>query len=376
MKLFMVAQQLRSTFEEFIDEIEDPRIDRRKLHSLEEILFVIVVGLICDCDGWTEMEYFAKAHPEVFRTFYSYKNGFPSDDTLRRVMRRLGNKQFRNMFHKWVSTIPLSKEAVIAIDGKVSRNSTNESGKQLTMVSACETDQGIVLAQEKTTEKSNEITAIPKVLDALDLAKGKIVTIDAIGCQKSICRQIQKTEADYVIAIKDNQPKLFQEVQTAFEQDKSQKSICTIQEDGHGRFEARSIYSIALTKELREFSWPGLKSIVKIESVRCVNGETTRHERYYLSSLVRGAERHARIIRSHWAIENKVHWLLDTVFLDDESRINQGNAPENLAVLKHFVLNLLKFNKEKRVSYKRMRKLASWKSEQLMKILASIKEFK
>jgi predicted transposase YbfD/YdcC len=372
----MTEKEFTTVFNEFTQDINDPRINRKKLHTLQEVFFVVFIGELTGSDGWKEFEEFAKEKIKLFRKFYPYVNGIPSDDTLRRLFRRLGFKYFQKMFKKWLESLQIPQELSIAIDGKVSKGTKTANGSHLHTVSAFSTENHLVLAQEKTNEKSNEITAIPKLIQTLDLKKGTTVTIDAIGCQREICISIIEKEADYCIAVKDNQPTLFREIKDIFTLSVSEIKTDSSKNEGHGRKEERIVRSIDAPENLKKnHNWPGLTSIIEVTSRRIIKKETTECKRYYVSSLKANAKKQAKIIRSHWSIENNLHWVLDVAFKDDGSRIQKGNAPENLAVVKHFCFNLLKMAQPKNVSIRRLRKMASYSDERLLEILAHIKRF-
>lgn len=372
----MTTKEFSKIFNHLTAIIKDPRLRRKKLYTLQEVLLVVLLGELCGCSGWKEFEDFAKCRMGLFRKFYPYVHGIPSDDTMRRLFRRLGFLSFQKIFKTWIKSLSLPQDLSIAIDGKVSKGTLDANGSQLHTVSAYATEKHLVLGQEKTNEKSNEITAIPKLIKSLDLEKGTTITIDAMGCQRDICKLIIESNADYCIAIKENQPTLFQAVQEAFASKDYKTSINTTFDEAHGRTEERVTRVMKVPEELQNtHSWPGLTSIVEISSTRTINGETTKCKRYYLSSLKPNAKKQAKIIRSHWSIENNLHWIMDTAFKDDRSRICQGNAPENLSVIKHFCFNLLKMAQPKYVSINRLRKMAGYNEEKMLDILSNIQYF-
>jgi predicted transposase YbfD/YdcC len=364
-------------FEDFLSTIKDPRLERSKLHSLAEILFLVLVATLSGVDGWKSIEYFGEQKLELLREFYPYQNGIPSDDTIRRLLRRLGHRHFQAAFQQWIKSLEIDKKMAIAIDGKTSRASTKESGVCLHTVSAFSAEHRLVLGQQKTNDKSNEITAIPKLLDALSIT-GATVTIDAIGCQKEICQKIISKEADYCIAVKDNQPTLHQDVKELFEKgaENKLKIVRNEQKDkGHGRMETRLCEMIKCPEEFlqkHQAEWMGIKTVVKITSHRVTKEGESTQERYYISSKKQAAKDMNNLIRGHWSVENNLHWILDTAFNDDKSRIHLGNAPINMMTIKHFALNLLQKAKTETESIKMLRGAAGWNKNTLMRILSKI----
>jgi predicted transposase YbfD/YdcC len=362
--------------ERFLDEvrtIDDPRIERCKLHPLPEIFLATLAGVIGNAEGWQDIEDFAAAKLEVLREYLPYVNGVPSDDTLRRFFRTLDPRRFQECFMAWVRTLRALPEAsVIAIDGKTSRGSQDGAASALHLVSAFATEARRVLGQGKVADKSNEITAIPELLDLLDIA-GHVITIDAIGTQKNIAAKIVEKEADYVLALKGNQSTLHDDVRLFFEQPPSDALLLTHEETdkGHGRIEVRRCRvtgDIAWLKDTHD--WSGLTSIVGIESTRIIDGEPSSETRFYITSLPPDPVRILRAVRSHWAIENSLHWVLDMTFGDDASRIRKDHAPMNLSIIRQAALNLLQQAKPKRQSIRSLRNNAGWDSTTLRRILA------
>jgi predicted transposase YbfD/YdcC len=362
-------------FIDFFKEIPDHRMDRRKLHSVEEILLVTFCGMIAGCDSWNDLELFGKTKLEYLRKYFPYKQGAPSDDTLRRFFRILDPHVFESCFIKWVRSFQIDlADKIVAVDGKTSRRSFDGDNRPMHLVSAFVSELGITLGQLKTVDKSNEITAIPELLDLLDIA-GAIVTIDAMGCQTTIVEKVIDKKADYVIALKGNQSQLNEDVRLFFE-NKPKGTIFsseTESDKGHGRIEIRQctvMQEIDWLKE-RHPQWKRLNSVVEIKSQRESKGKLETENRYYISSLGGRSDKILNAIRQHWGVENKLHWVLDISFNDDQSRIRKGNAPRNIAVIKKTVLNLLQIIKKTkpRVSLKAMRKLAGWNHEFLDSVL-------
>jgi predicted transposase YbfD/YdcC len=372
----MIREEVRESFEDFIDGLDDPRIERNKLHSVEEILFLVLAAIVCGCEGWRDIERFGKIKLEFLRTVFPYAHGIPSDDTMRGFFRALDPENFRTCFVSWAKALKAPDSNHLSIDGKVSRRSFNGDESPLHMVTAFASDCRIVLAQENVSDKSNEITAIPKLLEILDL-KGSIVTIDAMGCQREIAKAICEKGADYVLSLKGNQGNLHENVEWVFADEDILKelkvnSAQTFDKNTHGRIEERTYRSILIPEEIKkEHDWPYLKTLIQVVSKRTIKGMVSEETRYYISSLENNAEKIGAAIRSHWAIENSLHWILDVTFRDDDSRIRKGNAPQNIAVIKHVALNMLQKVKGKRDSIKLLRKSAGWDDKLLLTILSS-----
>lgn len=351
--------------------LNDPRVERTKRYPLIEIIFLIISATVSGCEGWKSVRDFGMMKLDWLKQFLPYENGIPVDDTIARVMRKLDTKQFESCFINWMSDVAIATEGdVIAIDGKTLRRSYDTaSGKSaIHMVSAWSSANGVVLGQEKTDEKSNEITAIPTLLNSLAI-KGCLVSIDAMGCQKSIAKQIVEKKADYLLALKGNQGKLHDEIKSFFSIAESEDFV-NIEHDfyeetdaGHGRIETRRAYVISANKYKKlipTFSeWKKLNSIVMIKSERD-NGKTTSAEvRYYISSGIADARTFLDASRKHWGVENALHWTLDVTFREDESRIRKDAAPENYAIFRHIALNIIRKNTTTEASVKRKRHMAA-----------------
>lgn len=361
--------------------LKDPRVERTKRHLLTDIITVAICGVICGADNWVEIEQFGKAKKEWFKTFLELPGGIPSHDTFGRVFAILDAEVFSQCFIEWVSAIRESTAGeVIAIDGKSLRRSFDKaSGKAaIHMVSAWSNENQIILGQVKTEEKSNEITAIPKLLGMLELSGG-IVTIDAMGCQKKIASHIVSRGADYVLSLKGNHNKMSKEVEDFFTWAEASKykdfGSChdyteTI-EKGHGRVELRRYKCTSYLDWFKgQGEWKGLKSFGMVESERCVGTERSVERRFYISSLSgRDAKTFARAVRGHWGIENKLHWVLDMVFREDENRIRKGHSAANFATLRHIALNLLKQEKTVKIGIKAKRLKSGWDESYLLKVL-------
>ena len=368
-------------------QVPDPRIERRKDHDLVDILVIGVCTLLCAGETFNDMEDFGQAKYEWFKSFLRLRNGIPSHDTFNRVFAALDPKEFLDCFLRWTQSLREAvPQEIVALDGKALRRALNKDQSVKYVVSAWAESNGLVLGQLKVADKSNEITAVPELLRVLELT-GCIVTIDAMGCQKKIAKEIIEADADYVLALKGNQETVHQEIKsfldaTLLEQQTPRlpgaklstqaatlASVETVEKD-HGRLETRRYFQ---SDQLNWFAdrskWEGLKSVGMVESTREVDGKTTVERRYYLSSLPLGAETFARAVRSHWGVENKVHWVMDVCFREDQSRARAGYAAENLATLRRLALNLLKREKTKKRGIRGKQLNASWDHAYLLRLL-------
>jgi len=348
---------------------------------LTDILALTILAVICGADSWVEVEEFGEEKEDWLKTFLILKHGIPSHDTIGRVFASISTRELEECFMKWVhSLVQVTNGEIIAIDGKTVRGSRTtkkgESPSAIHMVSAWAAQQNMVLGQRQVDEKSNEITAIPALLKMLDI-KGGIVTIDAMGCQRKIATKIIDQGADYVLAVKDNQGDLHQKIIELFEkveqknwQDIWHKKAETI-DGGHGRVETRhySVLPIMYFPWLASQKWKGLQSLIMVERTREIKDKISYEKHYYISSLKPDAEKIGAAIRSHWCIENKLHWSLDVAFREDDCRVRIGNAASNFAIIRHIALNLLKNEKSSKVGIKIKRSKAGWNNTYLAKVL-------
>jgi len=363
-------------FNECFSKINDPRSHINKLHELNEILIISVTAVICGADTWKQIEEFAKNKEPFLKQFLDLPNGVPSDDTINRVVSSIDAKEFEKSFVQWVNRILQADEMsveVIAIDGKTVRGAKSYGEKSpIHIVSAWASNQNMVIGQVKVEDKSNEITAIPELLDLLFI-EGDIVTIDAMGTQTAIASKIIERGADYILAVKDNQKELRQAVEDEFRFNKA-KAVATHLDFGHGRIETRACSVISDFKFIKneDDKWLELKQIVKIESIREFKNsprKTEKETRYYITSLEKPAEDIQRYIRSHWGVENKLHWVLDMVFTEDYSRKRFENAAQNFSIITKIALNLLKGDKKTKQGLQGKRLKAAWNEDYLKEIL-------
>lgn len=345
-----------TTINKLFKDINDHRIDRTKKHPLTSILYIVLCGTMAGIDSWIGFQDYAEEHQDLLKNFIELPNGVPSHDTIARVIEGLNVEEFLNCFESFTQKLIDATKGIISVDGKTMRGSHDHKNgiKARHIVSAWADSCKLVLGQEKVDDKSNEIKAIPLLLKRLDL-HGRIVTIDAMGCQRDICQQIIDQGGDYVISLKGNQGSLHKDVALWFE-DKHNLPDHIWQEwdKGHGRIEHRECRATAdITWLQEEYNWPGLTSIAVVNSLRETSKGTLSEKRYYISSLDANAEEIAGAARSHWGIENSLHWVLDVTMNEDKSRIRNENSPEILAIMRKWTLNMI--NKHKgNISVKRM----------------------
>lgn len=371
----------KRSLSECLSVIDDPRIERTRVHELLDILVLSVLAVMCGAEGWEDIETFGKTRIGWLKQFLKLKHGIPSHDTISRVFRMLKPEMFQAAFREWLVEMELVGGAdVIAIDGKSLRRSHDKSTfkRMLHSVSAWSVTNSVMLGQQAVDEKSNEITAIPELLKSLQL-KGAIVTIDAMGCQKEIAEQIIAGKGDYVLALKDNQPTLCDAVEQYFvdvhenEPTSSEVRAHTTKDKGHGRTEIRHYYHAPIPKAMRSLfaDWAGAKSIGQAINIVTRDGKESSEVRYFISSLDVGVKNFAQAVRGHWAIENKLHWTLDVTFNEDQSRIRKDHGAENFALLRRFVLSIIKLDKSKG-SMRSKRKKAGWSEDYLLSLLKSV----
>lgn len=358
--------------------ISDPRIERHKRHELLDIIVLSVLAVICGAEGWTDIEYFGNARKEWLKTVLPLKNGIPSHDTIARVFSLVDGAVLEECFATFMRSVADKTQGrIISLDGKTLKHSfdTAKSKAPIHVVSAWCSENGLCLGQTKTSEKSNEISAIPRLIESLDI-EDAVITTDAMGAQKAIAGAIIGKKADYVLALKRNHRQFYKDITYSFDRildspDQDRFSVDYFEERsrGHGRVEIRRYWSIDNIDWLLESEdWPGFKSICKVEHVRIKNGKQSRECRYYISSLSGQSSELARAIRSHWGIENKLHWVLDVVFKEDDSRIRIDNAVENFSILRKVALNMIRAEPTK-MSNKLKIKRAAWDNDFLQKII-------
>lgn len=372
-----------SLIEHFKD-LPDPRVERTKDHDLIDLLVIAICTLLCAGESFNDMEDFGHAKHDWFKTFLSLRNGIPSHDTFNRLFAALDPQAFLDSFVRWTQSLRTAvKQEIVALDGKALRRALNGDRSVKYVVSAWAEDNALVLGQLKVADKSNEITALPALLRALELA-GCIVTVDAMGTQKKIAKEIKEADADYVLALKGNHETVHEEVKSFLEATVTERAakpvrpskaaanlavLETVEKD-HGRHETRRYYQSA---ELDWFAdrgqWEGLQSVGMVEAIREIGSQRTVERRYYLSSLPVEVATFARAVRGHWGVENKLHWVLDVQMREDQSRARAGYAAENLATLRRLALNLLKREKTKKRGIRGKQLNASWDHAYLLRLL-------
>ena len=370
----MAARKLGSLVTHF-QALEDPRLERSRLHNLLDIVAITICAVIGGADSWVDVEKYGQAKQDWLRRFLKLPNGIPSHDTFGRVFAAIVPEQFQTCFAGWVQEMAGQLGLTqIAIDGKTLRGSHDRAnGKAaLHLVSAWAVENHLTLGQEAVDSKSNEITAIPKLLELLDL-EGALVTIDARGCQKEIAEQVVKQGGDYVLTVKENQPKLYEEIgrleQAALEQDYTGASSHCAEEQGHGRQELRACWVLTDLEELAERAqWPGLQSVIVVVRDRTVGERNSCEKHYYISSRKLSAKRFLEVIRGHWGIENSLHWVLDVAVDEDQSRVRKDHGPENVALVRRLALSMLKAEGSKG-SIRGKRLIAGWNNDFMEKLL-------
>ena len=374
----MPTRDTLELFVPFFEDLTDPRMERTKRHALLDILILAVCATLGNADGWADIERFGRTKCDFFRTFLELPNGIPSHDTFGRVFARLDPAALMACIQQWLNALGTAVAGeVVAIDGKTLRGSFDTAaGKNpLHLVSAWACEARLTLGQMAVEAKSNEITAIPLLVELLDL-KGCIVTIDAMGCQREIAAAIRGREADYVLAVKDNQPSLLHAVQEAFlahaAEDFSDPTLRRLKtvERSHGRDETREYYIVAAPAALvGGGQWKDVRSIGMVCRTRLVNGAETDELVYYLSSLPPKVRQFAKAVRGHWGIENRLHWSLDVTFAEDKSRARKDHSPLNLGMLRRLALSILRQDTSVKDNLRGKRLRAGWDEEVLLKIL-------
>jgi predicted transposase YbfD/YdcC len=368
-------------------DLPDPRVNRTQDHDLIDLLIIAICTLLCGGETFNDMEDFGRAKQAWFKTFLSLRSGIPSHDTFNRLFAALDPKAFLDCFLRWTQSVRQAvPQEIVALDGKALRRAMNKDQTLKYVVSAWAEHNGLVLGQLKVADKSNEISAVPQLLRVLELS-GCIVTVDAMGCQKKIAKEIVEADADYVLALKGNQETVHQEVKTFLDQTLAEQqgprlpgaklspaaatlaAWQTVEKD-HGRLEIRRYYQSAQLAWFADLQkWEGLRSVGMVEAVRQIDGQQTMERRYFLSSLPLDVQPFARAVRGHWGVENKLHWVLDVCFREDQSRARAGYAAENLATLRRLALNLLRREKTKKRGIKGKQLNAGWNHTYLLQLL-------
>jgi predicted transposase YbfD/YdcC len=372
---------VRTLVEEF-SALEDPRCGGKVEHRLIDILVIAVCAVIAGAESWEDIALYGRSKIGWLGTFLALPNGIPAHDTFRRVFMLIDPGRFERCFEAWVRSFgaPVDRE-VVAIDGKTIRGSFDRGREQgpLHVVSAWACDRRLVLGQRQVGDKSNEITAIPELLDVLDI-KGAIVTLDAMGCQRAIATRILERGADYLVTLKANQGKKFTAVQelcatTCFSRSPRHRPVHDEFDDGHGRLVRRRVFVCPNAPALEPLrDWPGLQTVLAVETIRQVNGsgKIETDIRYFLSSSAEHPEILATAIRRHWQIENGLHWVLDVTFQEDHCRMRDRNAVQNFSLLRKIAINLVRRHQTSKASLKGRRKMAAWDNRYMEQVLTGI----
>lgn len=379
-----MAEEPMGSIRKHFSKLEDPRIERMKLHPLMNIIVIAICAVICGAENWVDIENFGKAKIEWFRQFLDLPNGIPSHDTFGRVFSLLNADAFEACFFDWVQAVnQVTSGQVIAIDGKELRRSFDTwlGKKAIHLVSAWASENRLVLAQRKVDSKTNEITVIPELLEALEIG-GCIITIDAMGCQKEIAHTIVERQADYILAVKENQPHLHEDIAYLFglylkEPDPLPyvDDYARTVNDDHGRIEIRECWTLSAKFHQQAIrnadEWDQLTSLVCLRRERRLSDKTQVETSYYIASLPPKAAPLLQAIRDHWGIENSVHWVLDVVFKEDQSRVRKDHAPQNLAVIRRIALNLLRKEKTAKGGLQAKRLQCGWDENYFRKVLST-----
>lgn len=365
-------QEFIKSFAEHFCDIKDHRQESKICYALIELLFLGIVAVAARAETWEEIEEFGKAHIDTLREYFLFKNGAPSDCTIRNFITRCDPQQLNNVLVKYFST-DLDKKHY-AVDGKTLRGSKYQDSRALHFLNVYAAESGITLFGQVIDSKENEITAIPEAIECLDI-KGGIVTIDAMGCQKNIAKQIVGKEADYIFGLKMNHPGLYSEVEKAFQVgafEFLETDTAETSDKGHGRTEERKCRVIRDVKKIPGYEqWTNLSSIIEIKRKVLEKNKVSESINYYISSSSNSAEEMLKSIRSHWAIES-MHWILDVVFNEDASSIRAGNAPANMAIIRRFVLNILNRIKKKRETRPKMMLTMGWSPNNLKRFINAL----
>lgn len=368
-----------TSIHEYFKDLPDPRKDCRTRHLLMDILSIALCAMVGGAETFNDIALFARSKEEWLRGFLPLPHGIPSHDTFNRVFSMLSPEAFNKCFIAWTQALAKKLQGVVAIDGKTLRRSFGSASKAtaLHVVSLWSAENELVMGQIRTAAKSNEITAIPRLLEMLDI-EGCTVTIDAMGCQKEIAKKVLERGADYVFGLKGNQENMFDAVKYLFEWEEKDNYRGVLHtrhettEKDHGRFEKREVYAIGNPEGIDGFAeWPGLKSVTMVVSTREIMGQkATTERRYYLSSLEADAETIGHAIREHWGIENKLHWVLDVNFREDYARNRKDHSAENMAMMRHMVLNLIRRETSSKTSLRGKRLKASWNDDYILHLLS------
>jgi predicted transposase YbfD/YdcC len=357
--------------------LKDPRVLRRRMHNLSDMIAIALCAVICGAESWEDVAEYGRQKEAWLRTFLRLPNGIPSHDTFNRVFRLLRPDHFQACFARWMESLVEATEGrIVAIDGKTLRHSFDRAaGKSaLHLISAWAVENGVSLGQRAVDGKSNEITAVPELLKLLEL-KGAIVTYDAMGCQKEIAQAIRDQDADYVLAVKENQPRLYEDLLAtfvdAFEGERGEMYQQRVTKDkGHGREERREYVVVRDLSKIRDRElWPDLQALAMVSSERTIDDKTTEETRYYISSCSGSVRQIAGAIRGHWGIENSLHWSLDVTFGEDAHCLRKDHGPENMATLRRAALSLVKQEQVEKGSLRRKRLRAGWNNAYLEKLL-------
>ena len=361
-------------WEKFFAGVPDFRLERRKLHQLSDILMLSLCAVLSGAEDFEDMESYGRQKESFLRQFLQLPNGIPSHDTINRVYNRLDQDRFAESLHRWSrELLDFMDYYQLNIDGKVLRGTGQAGTKQagICLVSAWAAEQRLVLGQKKAAEKSNEKTAIPELLEELDL-QGALVSIDAIACSTKTAEIITRKGGHYILSLKKNQQQLYEQVSEHLLKQKEALPKSQWLDFGSGRIEKRICYvceQIDLLDDLA--AWPGIKQVVMVEASREKDGVVQSQTRFYLSSLSADPVTCNKLVRSHWSIENKLHWMLDVVFSEDQSRTRKGNAPENMATVRKIALQVLHQQNDKQ-SIKSRRKIAAWNDDYLLQLIQKL----